>query len=209
MATPFVTLPEKVAVDHTAVIVIDMQNDFCAEKGAIPQSGKSIASIRRMIPALQQFLDAARRRGVTVIFVQAIRVAGDVSMPMKELWLREGPHGGLCVKGTWGVELIPEIQPHPGEIIINKTRYSAFVRTDLEAKLHDMKITSLIITGVATDVCVESTSRDAFMRDFYVIVPRDLVAGNDESLHDKTLTCLSRYFGTVTTSKDILQAWGM
>jgi ureidoacrylate peracid hydrolase len=91
--------------------------------------------------------------------------------------------------------------------VIEKTRYSAFFKTDLDRKLHQLGIRSLIVTGVGTDVCVETTCRDGFMRDYYIIVPGDLVATTSEESHKHTLAHLNRYFATLTTASEILQCW--
>ncbi len=109
------------------------------------------------------------------------------------------------MRGSWEAEFIPEIQPEAQDSIIEKTRYSAFSRNDLDSRLRGLGITTLIVTGVGTNVCVETTCRDGFMRDYYIVVPNDLVATTDSKLHDGSLSNLDRYFARVVPSSEILR----
>jgi len=201
-------LAQKIAIPHTAVVVIDMQNDFCSEEGALAKDGRDMTAIRSLVPRLQQFLDRARRKNVTIVFVATARGEEEVPPPMKELWIRHSLKNPICVKGSWGAEFIPEIQPKSNETVLIKTRYSAFINTDLDTRLCDLGIATLIVTGVATNVCVETTCRDGFMRGYYIVVASDLAGCTDQKLHDCTLFNIDRYFGTVTSSAEILRIWG-
>ncbi len=134
---------------------------------------------------------------------------GDFSSPIKELCIRNYGHEiAYCMKDSWEAEFTPEIQPEANEIVIEKTRYSAFVKTDLDARLRDMGIVTLVVTGVAANICVETTCRDGFMRDYYIVVPNDLVATMSEELHRCSLMNLERWFATVTSSAELLRLWG-
>jgi len=104
-------------------------------------------------------------------------------------------------------QFIEELQPEPGEIIVEKTRYSAFFRTDLKKLLGERGVKTLIVTGVGTNACVETTCREGFMHDYYIIVPDDLVATTDSELHDGSLRDLDRYFAVVASSADLLRVW--
>ena len=133
----------------------------------------------------------------------------DFSSPIKELNIRNyGQDVDFCMRGSWEAEFTPEIQPEANEIVIEKTRYSAFVKTDLDARLRELGIATLIVTGVATNICVETTCREGFMRDYYIVVPNDLVATLSEELHRCSLMNLNRWFATVTSSEELLQLWG-
>jgi len=201
-------LAQKIKISHTAVLVIDMQNVYCAE-GYPEGSGIDKTAIRSMIPRLQQFLIQLRKKNVTIVFVGTVMNVGNFSPSIKELCIRHyGKEVAYCMRNSWEAEFIPEIHPDANEIVIEKTRYSAFFKTDLDARLRDLGIATLIVTGVGTNVCVETTCRDGFMHDYYIVVPRDLVATTDSKLHKSSLLNLDRYFTTVTSSKDILQLWG-
>ena len=200
-------LAQKVAIAHTVVVVIDMQNDFCSEGGFLAQRGTDMTAIRSLIPRLQQFLDRARQKNVTIVFIQMVIGEEDISSPMRERLIRIGVKNRSCVKGSWGAEFASGFQPKANEMVIKKTRYSAFINTDLDRRLRDMGMVTLIITGVATNICVESTARDGFMLDYYIVVPNDLVACGNERLHEDSLFNLDRYFATITSSAEILRVW--
>jgi len=203
----FTELAQKIKLSHTAVLVIDMQNVYCAE-GYPEGSGIEKEAIRAMIPRLQQFLMQLRKRNATILFVGTVMDEGDFSLPIKELCIRHyGREVAYCMRNSWEAEFIPEIQPEAHDSVIEKTRYSAFFKTDLDARLRNLGIATLIVTGVGTNVCVETTCRHGFMHDYYIVVPQDLVAATDSELHKTSLLNLDRYFATVTSSKDILQLW--
>ena len=207
MDSVFTDLTQKVSIAHTAVVVIDMQNDFCAEGGLLSRRGIDTTATSSMIPRLQQFLKMAREKQVKTIFIQMVTSEDDLSPPIMERLTRIGIENRACAKGSWGAEFIPEIQPKAGEEVVTKTRYSAFINTNFDKQLRDMDVKTLIITGVATNICVESTSRDGYMLDYYIVVPEDMVACSDEKLQQISMWNLGHYFATITTSKEILQAW--
>jgi len=202
-------LKDIIAAPHTAVLVVDMQNAFCDEKGALAKRGQDITAARALIPRLQSFLEKAKEKGVTTIFIQHVKTDQEDSGPDKELWKR---HGGeldrsMFTPGNWGADIVPELKPAENDIIIQKTRYSAFIKTGLEELLQKLGIASLIVTGVSTNVCVESTCRDGFMLDYYIIVPEDLVANTEYEYHKGSLHNLDRYFANVIATDQILKNW--
>lgn len=206
MEPVFTTLAQKVATPHTAVLIIDMQNGFCTE-GAFGGAGRDMSAIRSMIPRLQQFIDKARKKNVPLVFVHVVRGESQVSGAMRELWQRNHWSTPSMERGTKGADFIPELLPKKDEITLEKTRYSAFVNTDLDAQLRIMGIKTIIVTGVGTSVCVETTARHGFMLDYYVVVPNDLVGGSDKKLDDNALLNLNEHFATVLPSAEILQVW--
>jgi len=207
METVLRSLAEKVAVSHTALLVIDMQNYFCAEPAS--GTGFSTSATGRMIPRLLSFMSVARSRRVTLVHVRLVMTGQDFSGPIRELGLRHrGQEPRYCLAGKTEADFASGFQPLPGELVVEKKRYSAFYETGLEDKLREHGIRTLIVTGVATNVCVDTTSRDAFMRGFYVVIPGDLVAAGDEKRHACSLDNLDRYFATVTTAEGILESWG-
>jgi ureidoacrylate peracid hydrolase len=113
----------------------------------------------------------------------------------------------VCVPGTWGADYYPGFEPLDSEYVVTKHRYSGFLGTDLEQVLHAIGTRTVILTGEATNVCVESTARDAYMRDFYIAFVSDCTASTVESAHEATLFTMNKHFGKVLTSDEILTTW--
>ena len=202
------TLDEKIAPAHTAVVVIDMQNDFCDPQGFVAtKRGTDLTDTRAVIPKLIKLLDAARKVKAKVVLVQMSTTDNDLTGPIMDRLRRISANERTCPEGSWGAELIPEIVPAPDDIIVYKNRYSAFIKSDLDKKLKVMGIKTLIMTGVATNVCVESTARDGYMLDFYILVPQDLVACAHQELQDVSIRNLQSYFGTITSAQEIMDSW--
>lgn len=204
----FTNLQEKLRPEHTAIIVVDMQNDFCSPLGAMAKV-RDVSAANAIIPDLKTFISQSRTAGARPIFVYMCRGPEDAYGPYEEMARRRKRKLRLCQPDTWGVQIVDELTPQENDEIIRKRAYSAFVRTDLNRKLQEHGIKTLIMTGVATNVCVESTARDGFMLDYYIIYARDLTAAYDQSLHDNTLRNIKEHFGDVVTASEILAAWGI
>ncbi|MGH2638276.1 MAG: cysteine hydrolase family protein, partial [Rhabdochlamydiaceae bacterium] len=181
------TLEEKVDPRNCALLVVDMQNDYCSKSGAFASLGFDPSMIMGMMPRLAKMLVEARKIGVPVIFTRSIYNSQE-NWYLSEVWLEHKARRqkGLYVNtpalraGSWGAEFVDEVKPKPEEdLIVTKHRYNAFYGTDLEVALRARGIKSLIMTGVSTNVCVESTARDAFFRDFYVVFTSDCTATNN------------------------------
>jgi len=201
------TLAEKVAPGHTAILVIDVQNDFCHSEGVQGKRGLATAHAKEMVPRLSQFLDGARECGVLIIFVRTLHTewsASPVSMEPQMQFPEDLRL--LCVESTWGAEFY-EVTPRNGEVVVTKYRYNSFQGTDLELILRCKGIRTVILTGVATPVCVESTGRDAYMKEFFVVLNKDCVAARSLEEHNSAISNVSKYFGVVATSKEIISAW--
>jgi ureidoacrylate peracid hydrolase len=198
------TLAQLVDMRSSAIIVIDMQNDFCDPKGACAKYGLDVSLTQDMIPRMQRFFARARDLGAQLIFVQCIHESSTDS----ETWLFR--HGGvprpLCRKGTWGADFCG-VAPQGTEPVVIKHRYSAFIGTRLESVLKTLGIRTLIMTGVGTNVCVESTARDGFMLDYNVVFLSDCTATGTLEAHEATLSNMRNHFGTVATSDEVLAAW--
>ncbi|HEX3247365.1 MAG TPA: isochorismatase family cysteine hydrolase [Chloroflexota bacterium] len=183
---------------RSALVVVDMQNDFC-NPADYPESVP-------MLPRLQRFIAESRRAGVQVIFTQVNHDSTNDSM----VWVsRRAPGRKDIVKaGTPGAAYHTDFEPQPGDIDIVKHRYSAFIGTPLEMNLRTLGIQTLFMTGIATNVCVESTLRDAFQRDFYVVLVEDCCAAGTRALHDGTVENTRRHFGgLVATSDEVVEVW--
>jgi ureidoacrylate peracid hydrolase len=204
---------QKVDPRHSAVLVIDMQNEFCSDGSAYDKAGfrQDLEAIRAMIPRLQYFLTAARDHGVRVIYLQAIYDRKYLSSAWMDQAHRKRPNMysdvPVCAEGSWGAEFIPELAPLPGELIVQKHRYSAFIGTDLADILRRSSISTIIITGVGTCGCVDSTARDGFMTDFHVVLVADCVAMAWGDLHRAALAQIDALFGEVRPAADVVAGW--
>ena len=184
-------LAEKIKPEHSAVVVIDMQNDFCSPEGVVSCT-RDWRGVQTIIPRLRDFLDKARDRQVRVIFVQMIHEEKDFSGPERELMARWGRQDYACKLGSWGGKFDDNLQPKDTDVIVQKKEWE--VRT-------------LVLIGVSTNVCVESTARDGFMRDYYIILPRDLTAAYEKSLYEAALKNIDGHFGQVVSSEEVLEIW--
>lgn len=204
------TLEEKIDPRHAALIVVDVQNDFCHPDSPLARDGRDLSAAQAMVPQLAKLIDAAREAGTLVIFVQMVNTDATTSEVALEQRLRSRPWAEpgdyICKEGSWGAEFY-EVAPRPGEPVVQKHRYSAFVDTDLELILRSQGIKALIMTGVATNVCVESTARDGFMRDYYIVLAGDCSACYWPERHTGTLENIAQTFGVVATADEIAQVW--
>ncbi|MBI4331353.1 MAG: cysteine hydrolase [Chloroflexi bacterium] len=197
--------------EQALVVVIDMQNDFCAPNGAMDlacknRPGEDLTLIQGMAPVLREFLHRARTKGVRVAFVQNLRDPSGLSAPYKSLFARR-KWGNSCQPGTWGADFYEVTTPAEQDRRFTKFRYSIFTNPDFPTYLRMNRIEALVVTGVGTPVCVESTVRDAFMADFHVVVPRDCVATYSRELHENSLRIMGRNFAWVVDSADVIAAW--
>ena len=198
-------LPQILEPSRTAVLVVDVQNDFCSPDGATAKSGRSVQACVDMVPRLMRFLDGARRYGVPVIFVQALGTRWTES----EAWLyraSERPRVGSCREGTWGAEFYG-VAPGPDEPVVVKHRNSGFYNTRLDTILRAQKIETVVVTGVATNVSVEMTARDAVQRDYNLVFLEDCCAAYDPAPHAATVFNIRTSYGTVTSAGQVLEIW--
>ena len=207
MDTPYLkTLQEKIAPGNAALIVVDVQKDFCSKDGAFGTTVRDFSMVEAMLPNLQRLVDGARKVGVPVIFIQAIYDPVYLPPAWHERNARRNVVFPRCITGTPGADFY-KVKPLPGETIVQKHRYSAFVETELDMLLRSRQISTVIMTGVATNVCVEFTARDAFMRNYYVAFVDDASATYSAEQHKATLVNIAQNFGEVNTVQEILDAW--
>jgi ureidoacrylate peracid hydrolase len=215
------TRPEPIDVDlrRTALIVVDMQNSFVSKGGMFDLAGFDITGSAPVIEVNRRLLAASRRSGVNVVYLMMafkpdLSDAGDPSSPAyhKELALRmmrSRPElaGKLLVDDTWDAAIIDELAPQPGEQVIRKTRYDGFCATGLDAYLRAASIRYLLFTGVATNVCVESTARHAFFNEFWPILIEDAMNNSGPDFNRQaTLWNFEHTLGWVTRSEQVIAA---
>src|SRR5215213_8060425 len=200
---------EQIDPSKTAMIVVDMQNDFVAP-GAPMQSPAGLA----MVPQLQRALACCRASGIPVIYTAHVHRPGGYDQGL----LAHAPaiaRGDALVAGAPGAAIFPEIAPLNGEIVIPKHRFSAFYGTDLEIILRGLGVTTVVITGVTTENCCHATARDAFFRDFQVVFLADATATGDypdlgygslpaDEVHRATLVVLARDTADVITTETFI-----
>jgi ureidoacrylate peracid hydrolase len=220
--------PQPLSIDprRSAVIVVDMQNDFGAEGGMFARAGIDISGIRAAIAPTARVVAAARRAGIAVVYLKmAFRPdLTDAGAPDSPNWLKHvpmragetvtAPNGSasrILVRDTWNTEIVSELAPVPGDVIVYKHRFSGFYETELDQVLRTQGIQTLIFTGCTTSVCVESTLRDAMYRDYRCLLVEDCTAeaiGADlpRSNHDASLLVIEALFGWIATSSTVVRA---
>jgi ureidoacrylate peracid hydrolase len=207
------TLREKVDPRHAALLLVDMQNDFCAEGGAMHREGRDLTLVKNMIPRLERLLEAARAAKVPRVWIRNVYNTAP-NHYLSEVWLeqanrrRNGAYVQypVCEPGAWNGDF-HQVKPRPDEAIVTKHRYGAFEGTDLDLILRSRGIRSVIMTGVATNVCVETTARQAFLRDYYVVFSSDCSATFSQAQHDAALFNIDQFFGQVASSDEIVACW--
>jgi ureidoacrylate peracid hydrolase len=200
------TLKERCDPRHAALIVVDVQNDFVSPEGSAGKRGDDVGAAIAMVPNLVRLIEEGRRVGLTIIYVRTTH-SDWTDTPS---WIyRTSQKSGLntCREGSWGAEFYDGISPLPSERIVIKHRYSAFINTDLNTVLRARGIQSVLVCGVATNVCVETTARDGYMYDYYVTMIDDCSAAYDAKLHMGTLENIRRHFGLVASSNEIIGGW--
>lgn len=207
----FTELAEIVEPRHTALIIVDVQRDFCTDDGVAGRLGRDLSIIKPAIGRIKDVLAAARRAGVMPIYIQNLWLPDNRSNSGS--WLRFSiktssvdPKQGWTIVGSRGAEIVPEIAPRPGDIVVPKCRSTAFFGTNLDTILRCNGIKSVICVGFVTEGCLESTARDAMFHDYYTVVLEDCVGTFEQKLHDAALTVL-RVRVDVVPSAEVLAIW--
>lgn len=183
----------KLDAPRTAVLVVDMLNDFCKPGGAMVLPG-----YERLVAPQRAVIDAARQTGATVAFIVDTHRK---NLRREREFLKRTPH---CLEGSWGAQVIDDLKPHPNDIFVTKRRYSAFFNTDLDVTLRDNEIDTVIVMGVVTNICVRSTVHDAFFYGYQVVVPEDTVAATGPREQESSLYDIATHFGIVSDSRSVV-----
>jgi ureidoacrylate peracid hydrolase len=220
--------PEAITFDtaKTAVIVVDMQNDFGARGGMCDRAGIDISGIQKAVGPTAKVLAAARKAGVKIVYNKmgfrpdlSDMGAPDSVNRVRHLGLRvgdkvtapDGTESRILVRDTWNTDILPELKPEAGDDVVYKTRFSGFYETDLDARLKKAGTRYLIVTGCTTSVCVDSTVRDAMFRDYLCVVLADCVSEPigqklPRSNHEASLLTVEVLLGWVSDSERFLRA---
>ncbi len=212
--------PQPLEIDRqrTAVVVIDMQNAFVSKGAMYDLRGIDISGGQRIIEPIQKINSAARGRGAKVVYIVTVYSPDlhDGGGPDSPNWYkgtmtayREHPEwqGKLLTRGTWGAEIAEELKPQEDDMVVEKQRYSAFFGTNLDTTLKKNNVKYLVFVGVATNICVEATIRDAYYRDYFSILVSDAAANSGPPfIQEATIFNVERNYGWVTTTENIVKA---
>ena len=215
--------PEPIGINFskTAILVVDMQNAFASRGGYFDAAGIDISVTEKIIHPCREIICAGREKGVKIIYLQmgcsrdmsdrGSKESPNLYKSKVSALLRERPElkDKLYIYGTWGAEIIEDLKPMQGDIIVRKQRYDGFIGTNLDLILRTLGVKYLIFIGTATNICVESTLRHAFFLEYFPVLVSDAVSqkGSD-IMQQATILNVQSTFGWVTTSPDLLHAIG-
>jgi len=180
----------------TAVLVVDMVNDFCTAGGSMV-----LPNAESLYPSQIKVLTAARNSGAKIIYVNDNHRLG---MKVEREFVKRSPH---CIENSWGSEIVAQLASTKNDFHVVKRRYSGFFQTDLDLTLRDLQIESLVVMGVVTNICVRSTVHDAFFLGYKVVIPQDCVAATGPREQDSSLYDIGTHFGWVSTASQIIEAF--
>jgi ureidoacrylate peracid hydrolase len=220
--------PERIELDlaRTAVIVVDMQNDFGTPGGIFDRAGIDITSIQKAVGPTRHVLAAARKAGIRIIYLKMgfrpdLSDLGAEDSPNRIRHLRfgvgkpsvaaGGREGRFLIRDTWNTDIVAELAPEPRDLVLYKHRFSGFYETELDDVLRSLKIRNLIFTGCTTSICVDSTIRDAMFRDYRCVLLEDCtgepIGGNlARSNHEASLLTIQTLLGWVSSSERFVTA---
>jgi ureidoacrylate peracid hydrolase len=213
--------PVEIDLKKAAVVIVDMQNAFATKGGMLDIAGVDITGAAQVISTIHGIADAARRAAMLVVHLQMgykpdLSNSGGPGSPNfhKELAMhlmncRPELKGKLLTEGTWDFEIVDELKPQPEDIVIIKTRYSGFQGTTLDSQLRMRGIQYLFMTGIATNVCVESTLRHGYFLDYWPVLITDAaMQAGPPALQEATVFNVESFFGWTVTSQEFLKAVG-
>ncbi len=227
IALPAVPEPMSIDTARTALIVVDMQNDFGSKGGMFDRAGIDISGIQKAVGPTARVLASARKAGIKVIYLKMafrpdLSDAGPPDSPArinhlerlnvgKTIKAPDGTESRILIRDTWNTDILQELAPEPEDVVIYKNRFSGFYQTELDAILKRMAIRHLVVTGCTTSVCVDSTIRDAVFRDYRCVLLTDCTAepigqGLARSNYDASLLVVRTLLGWTSSSDEFITA---
>jgi ureidoacrylate peracid hydrolase len=194
--------------EHSALIIIDPQHDFCSENGALAKRfGFDMKDIQDAVPRLNALIQECRDRGILVVWVREVFSDDKLRSNQKAKW-GSGDDIWLIKEGTPGVEWYEGmIKPLPDEPVITKWQYDAFEDTDLALLLQSRNIKTLLMSGFTTNVCVETTARHGYIKGYHIVLFEDCAASTTPAEHESAVFNIGHFFGTATTAPEVLKIW--
>jgi ureidoacrylate peracid hydrolase len=197
-------LADQIAPRYTALLMVDMQNDFAHDEGVfVKQWGKMNRWIKTIIPPCRALLTAARETGVTVVHLRVINDLLRNPASWHNFW---GPPS-CVIEGTWGADFVDELTPVGDEIIITKCTYDGFVDTPLDSVLKKLGIRTLVFAGVDSDVCVCDTAAHGFAIGYTPVFAHDALASDSEVAHAGVMQSFAEHYGKVVSTDEIIDVW--
>ena len=194
----------------TAVLVVDVQNDFVDDRGLVGLSGSDMRPLQAAVGEINRLIAAARGNGVRVVYV-VVEHGGTVDLPPYQArYARRGmtPEATICHEGTWGAQLYSGVlPPEHGEVQLVKHGYDAFQISDLETTLRRWGVRTVVVTGVVTELCVRATAFSAFEKGFFAVVPRESTASLDPESARDALSSIEHWYGDVIALDDLISTW--
>lgn len=202
------SVAEMLAPEKTALIVVDIQTDFAAPFGLLGGYGVDLSTVERAIDRIEELIAAARVAGAVVAFMRVVTRPDTDTDAMKTLMVRRGSPGGesICRAEGRGADYY-RVSPQPGDIQIEKLMFDGFHGTNLDAQLRARGIDTVVMTGVSTDCCVDSSARTAFHNGYNVFVVSDACAAYEPELHAGTLNVLQKNLALLLTTQSVVEAW--
>jgi ureidoacrylate peracid hydrolase len=213
--------PITIRTSQTAVIVVDMQNDFCSKGGLFDRAGVNISIVQTAVSPTRKVLSAARDAGIKIVYLKMgfrpdLSDLGDTDSPSRVRHLQlgvgqlslapDGSQGRFLIRDTWNTDVIEELRPQPEDVVVYKRRFSGFYQTELDNVLRRLGVRNLIFAGCTTSVCVDSTIRDAMFRDYRCVLLADCTGEPigcelSRSNHEASLLVIQTLFGWVSDSE--------
>jgi nicotinamidase-related amidase len=194
---------EEILVERrSALLIVDMQNDFCTPGGHFERNGKDIGAIREIVPNVTRLLATARAHDIPVLFAKQTTLPGHASDSAAWLYFktRDGKTPDYAMDGTWGQEIITDLTVQSGDVVVKKFRPSAFFDTDLAELLRNRGVEALVLAGCITQGCVQATATDASYHDFYVVIAEDCVQSTSQAMHENALQFLRSRYDVVSSA---------
>lgn len=193
----------------TALVVVDMQNGFCHPAGSFAQAGADVAGMAAAIDGCIRLVDAARTADVPIYFTRAVHEPGLADWPLLAELPLYAPLAaiGSCEEGSWDAAFVDDLPVRPEDRIVTKSRFSPFVETSIAEDLRADGIEDLVVCGVGTSACVESTVRDASQRSFRTFVARQATGDLSETAKENSLSIMGNLFGYAVDVDEVVSAW--